>query len=51
MYVGYMAVADTTETYFNYDVFVQRSIDGGKTWEAPVNVTDTRDRELEFVPR
>ena len=49
MYVGYMAVADTTETYFNYDVFVQRSIDGGKTWEAPVNVTDTRDRELDEV--
>jgi hypothetical protein len=49
MYVSYMAVADTTETYFNYDVFVQRSIDGGKSWETPVNVTDTRDRELDEV--
>jgi hypothetical protein len=44
-----MAVADTTETYFNYDVFIQRSIDGGKTWESSVNVTDTRDRELDEV--
>jgi hypothetical protein len=49
MYVSYMAVADTTETYFNYDVFIQRSIDGGKTWESSVNVTDTRDRELDEV--
>ena len=49
MYVSYMAVSDTTEAYFNYDVFVQRSINGGKSWETPVNVTDTRDRELDEV--
>ena len=49
MYVSYMAVSDTTETYFNYDVFIQRSIDGGKTWESSVNVTDTRDRERDEV--
>ena len=49
MYVSYMAVSDTTETYFNYDVFIQRSIDGGKSWETPINVTDTRDRELDEV--
>lgn len=49
MYVTYMAVADTTADYFNYDVFVQRSVDGGKTWGRRYNVTMTRDTELDEV--
>jgi hypothetical protein len=55
MYVSYMAVSDTTETYFNYDVFIQRSIDGGKTWETSsrslslVSVTLTEDSQV-FPP-
>ncbi|MBF90004.1 MAG: hypothetical protein CMG75_10230 [Candidatus Marinimicrobia bacterium] len=41
LFVSYMALSDTTATNFNYDVFVQRSIDGGKNWEMPINVTQT----------
>ena len=41
IYVSYMALSDTTTTNFNYDIFVQRSTDGGKNWEMPINITET----------
>jgi len=41
LYVSYMGVADTSSISFNYDIFVQRSIDGGQSWEPAVNVTNT----------
>tara|TARA_Y100000590_G_scaffold445033_1_gene576573 strand:+ start:6068 stop:7912 length:1845 start_codon:yes stop_codon:yes gene_type:complete len=41
LYVSYMGVSDTSSTSFNYDIFVKRSIDGGRSWESAVNVTGT----------
>ncbi|MEE2876335.1 MAG: T9SS type A sorting domain-containing protein [Candidatus Neomarinimicrobiota bacterium] len=41
LYVSYMGVADTSSASFNYDIFVRRSLDGGDSWESPVNVTQT----------
>ena len=48
MYVAFMAISDTSENNFNYDVFVTQSKDKGKSWSDPKNITNSTDQDEMF---
>jgi len=50
MYVSFMAISDTSDDNFNYDVFITQSKDKGKSWSEPNNITNSINQD-EMYPQ